>query len=136
LREAGETTWDSGPSLHRHIGSLLGSLDGHHRIEDEHYFPQLLRIEPSLTRGFEILHSDPHVIHDAIKELAAATQDNLRRLGQSEGEMTGDQRRAVDALAETVERIAPLLKQHLSDEEEIVIPLILERARMGPEFSA
>lgn len=134
LREDGHTTYDSAPGLRRHIGSLLGSLDGHHRIEDNHYFPMFQRAEPRLLRGFEILDADHHLIHDAIDELAAATQDSLRRLGVAEGVMTSDQRYAVDGLAEVVDRIAPLLRQHLADEEDIVIPLILERAKADPEF--
>lgn len=134
LREDGHTTYDSAPGLRRHIGSLLGSLDGHHRIEDNHYFPMFQRAEPRLLRGFEILDADHHLIHDAIDEMAAATQDSLRRLGTAEGVMTSDQRYAVDGLADVVDRIAPLLRQHLADEEDIVIPLILERAKADPEF--
>ena len=61
-------------------------------------------------------------------------QDSLRRLGTARGIMTRDQRFAVDALAVTVARIAPLLRQHLADEEDIVIPLILDRAKADPEF--
>lgn len=135
LREEGETTYDSGPALRRHVGGLLAGLDGHHRVEDHHYFPIFQRAEPRLLRAFEVLDADHHAIHDAIDELAATTGDSLRRLGQAEGVMTSDQRFAIDALAEVVERFAPIMRQHLADEEGIVIPLILERARADPEFS-
>lgn len=134
LRESGESTFDSTPALHRLIGQLLSGLDGHHRIEDHHYFPAFQRVEPRLLQAFEILDGDHHMIHDAIDELAATTGDSLRRLGVAEGSMTSDQRFAVDALAEVVERFRPIVHQHLADEEDIVIPLILERARSDPEF--
>lgn len=134
LRETGETTYDSGPALQRKIQTLLTGLDGHHRIEDHHYFPIFQQVEPRLIRCFEILDADHHMIHDAIDELAAATTDSLRRLGSSEGVMTSDQRHAVDDLARVVARVNPILRQHLADEEDIVIPLILERARSDPEF--
>ncbi len=134
LRKDGTTTHDSAPALRRHIGGLLGSLDGHHRIEDHHYFPMFQRAEPRLRRGFEILEADHHLIHAAIDDMAAMAQDSLRRLGTARGIMTRDQRFAVDALAVTVARIAPLLRQHLADEEDIVIPLILDRAKADPEF--
>lgn len=134
LREEGETTYDSGPALRRHIGGMLGNLDGHHTVEDQHYFPAFSRAEPRLLRGFEILDADHHMIHDAIDRIAAVTQDSLRRLGTAEGVMTSDQRYAVDELANEIARTAPLLRQHLADEEDIVIPLILERARLDPEF--
>ena len=86
--------------------------------------------------GGSILDADHHLIPDAIDELAAVTQASLRRLGQAEGVMTSDQKYSVDDLAATVDRIAPLLRQHLADEEDIVIPLILERAKADPEFGA
>jgi len=74
------------------------------------------------------------MIHDAIDELATATQDSLRRLGHAQGVMTGEQRRAVDDLARVFDRTAPILRQHLADEEDIVIPLILEKAGSDPDF--
>ncbi|WP_374632375.1 hemerythrin domain-containing protein [Paracoccus sp. (in: a-proteobacteria)] len=135
LRDSGETGHDSAPALQRDIARLLAGLDGHHRIEDQHYFPAFQRAEPRLLRGFQILDGDHHLIHESIDELAAVTQDSLRRLGQTAGVMTGDQRRALDALADVSGRFAPLLRQHLADEEDLVIPLILERARLDPEFS-
>lgn len=134
LRETGETTYDSSPALQRKIGGLLGGLDGHHRVEDHHYFPIFQRAEPRLARGFALLDGDHHILHDAIDELAATTQDVLRRLGQAEGVMTSDQKFAADELARVMARFAPLLTRHLADEEDIVIPLILERARTDPGF--
>lgn len=134
LREEGTTTYDSGPALRRHIGSFLGSLSGHHQVEDNHYFPAFGRAEPRLLRGFDILEADHHMIHDAIDRIAATTQDSLRRLGTAEGVMTSDQNFAVDALADEFALASPLLRQHLADEEDLVIPLILERARSDPEF--
>jgi hypothetical protein len=37
-------------------------------------------------------------------------------------------------MANVMGRFRPIVRQHLADEEDIVIPLILERARKGPEF--
>lgn len=134
LRENGEMTYDSTPALNQYIGRLLSGLDAHHNVEDHHYFPAFQRAEPRLLRAFEILDADHDVIHHAIDELAAAAQDGLSRLGHAEGVMTSDQKFAVEALAEVTARFRPILRQHLADEEDIVIPLILERARADPEF--
>ncbi|WP_323777697.1 hemerythrin domain-containing protein [Leisingera sp.] len=134
LCESGETNYDSGPALRRHIGSLIGGLEGHHNVEDHHYFPMFQSAEPRLARGFEILDGDHRLIHDALGELAATTHKSLERLGRTEGVMTSDQRFALDELVTVVKHTAPLLRQHLGDEEEIVIPLLLERARSDPDF--
>ena len=51
---------------------FLGQLEGHHAIEDEHYFPLFAKAESRLARGFGILDGDHHVIHDALERNADA----------------------------------------------------------------
>ncbi|MEM9104598.1 MAG: hemerythrin domain-containing protein [Pseudomonadota bacterium] len=51
---------------------LLGELEGHHNVEDMHYFPLLIAAEPRLKRGFEILDADHHTIHDLLESNASA----------------------------------------------------------------
>ena len=51
---------------------LLSDLEGHHHIEDAHYFPIFLAAEPRLSRGFDILDSDHRLIHDLLARNAAA----------------------------------------------------------------
>ncbi len=46
------------------LNFFLGNLDGHHNVEDQHYFPVFARAETRLKRGFEILDLDHHTIHD------------------------------------------------------------------------
>lgn len=134
LREEAETTYDSSPSFRRHAVSLLGSLDGHHRVEDNHYFPIFQKAEPRLLRGFEIMDADHHKIHTAIDEFAVTAQDFLNRIGHEERSMISDARSAADEMADVVDRLGRILRQHLADEEDLVIPLIIERAHADPEF--
>ena len=37
--------------LSHYGGTLLNELHTHHHVEDAHYFPQLIRLEPRLERG-------------------------------------------------------------------------------------
>lgn len=134
LRKEPATTYDSGPSFQRIARDLLGGLGGHHRIEDHHYFPMFQRIEPRLARGFEILDADHHMIHDAIDQFATTAQNFLRRIGQTEGPMTSDARYSADEMAGVADRFGRILRQHLADEEDLVIPLIIERAQTDAEF--
>jgi len=102
---------------------FLQQLNAHHQIEDHHYFPVFAAAEARLARGFEVLESDHHVIHAQIAatvetansflRVAANDPDPLRTAGERYGA-------ANDALQR-------LLTRHLGDEEDLIIPLILDR---------
>ena len=83
-------------SSRRGCSFFLGQLDGHHAIEDEHYFPLFAKAESRLARGFEILDGDHHVIHDALERNADAANAFLRALQED----ADRQRFAADAYAD------------------------------------
>jgi len=102
---------------------FLGHLNGHHQVEDLHYFPIFARAESRLKRGFDILDKDHHLIHDALERNAETANAFLRALGESQDR----QRFAADAYANENERLVAMLARHLDDEEDLIIPLILDR---------
>lgn len=105
------------------LNFFLGQLDGHHNIEDRHYFPIFAKVETRLKRGFDILDADHHLIHDALEMNAQAANGFLQAL-------SGDadaQRYAADAYADQNTRLVAMLARHLDDEEDLIIPLILEK---------
>jgi hypothetical protein len=102
---------------------FLGQLDGHHNVEDQHYFPVFARAESRLRRGFDILDGDHHLIHEALERNAESANGFLRVLQEGEDR----QRFAADAYAGENERLVAMLARHLEDEEDLIIPLILER---------
>lgn len=106
---------------------FLQQLHGHHQVEDLHYFPAFARAENRLQRGFDILDNDHHVIHDALERNAETANAFLRALEQDEDR----QRFAADAYAGENERLIAMLARHLADEEDIIIPLILDRGDQG-----
>ena len=105
------------------LNLFLGNLDGHHNVEDHHYFPVFAKAEPRLKRGFDILDGDHHLIHDALERNAETANAFLRALQESEDR----QRFAADAYADENSRLIAMLKRHLDDEEDLIIPLILDR---------
>ena len=105
------------------LNRFLGNLDGHHNVEDHHYFPVFAKAEPRLRRGFDILDGDHHLIHDALERNAETANAFLRALQESEER----QRFAADAYADENSRLIAMLKRHLDDEEDLIIPLILDR---------
>ena len=102
---------------------FLQQLHGHHQIEDTHYFPVFQQAERRLARGFDILENDHHAIHDALAANAEAANAFLGVLGQGRDAA----RFAADAYAANAARLVSLLTRHLADEEDLIIPLILDR---------
>lgn len=106
---------------------LLGELEGHHNVEDMHYFPMLMAIEPRLKRGFTILDSDHHMIHDLLESNASAGRQFAGALVAG-----GDALRfASDGYAKESGRLLSGLMRHLDDEEDLIIPLLIDRHSGG-----
>ncbi len=105
------------------LNHFLGHLDGHHNVEDHHYFPVFAKAETRLKRGFEILDADHHTIHEGLERNAEAANAFIKTLQESEDR----QRFAADAYADENSRLIDMLTRHLADEEDLIIPLILDR---------
>lgn len=97
-------------------------LDAHHRIEDQAYFPKFRAIDPRMAMAFDMLESDHAVIHGCIERSLRSAGHLLASLAAG-----GDPvRLAADAHAHDAGRLSALLLRHLADEEEIVVPAMLE----------
>ena len=109
------------------LNFFLDNLDGHHNIEDQHYFPVFARAEPLLKRGFDILDLDHHAIHEALESNAETANGFLQALQGDKDK----QRFAADLYASENTRLVAMLDRHLADEEDLIIPLILEKGDRG-----
>ena len=106
---------------------LLSHLHTHHQIEDHEYFPVLTEAEPRLARGFDVLESDHEAIHRTIATLADAANAFL-------GVETNDRDRLLstgDRYADASDALIRQLMRHLDDEEDLIVPLVLDRGE-GP----
>jgi len=106
---------------------FLQQLHHHHLIEDHNYFPVFMAAEQRLVRGFEVLEADHAVIDAAIRELGAASDGLLLALR----EPSVDLARATAGLGGLLPDFLGKLERHLADEEDLIIPLILERSEAG-----
>jgi hypothetical protein len=122
------------PLFQRRVGLLLGELDTHHRVEDHHYFPSFAAAAPKLQKGFDILDNDHGVIHGAIYSLGTASRELIAALSGQVSGRDGDALRAAERLAGEIVGFDRTLLRHLEDEEDLIIPLILERTRDDPNF--
>ena len=102
---------------------FLQQLNAHHQIEDLHYFPVFQAAESRLAHGFDVLESDHKVIHDQIDVTVEAANAFLRTAVNDDA-----LRGAGERYAEQNDCLLRLLTQHLGDEEDLIIPLILERS--------
>jgi hemerythrin-like domain-containing protein len=101
---------------------LLSQLNVHHQIEDQHYFPLLRAADDRLARGFDVLENDHHAIHADMARTAETANALLRALAQADALA-----RCGDDYAAASGALLGGLKRHLDDEEDLIVPLILER---------
>jgi len=104
------------------LPAFLGELEGHHSIEAFHYFPVFAAAEKRLARGFEVLETDHEAIH---ADLVALDEAGAAFAGALAG--NGDLAGAGAGLTERLEGLLVRLDRHLGDEEDLIVPLILDR---------
>lgn len=109
------------------LRTFLGHLEAHHTIEDHQMFPLFNAAEPRLMTGFEVLEKDHHVIHAAMERMAETANVFMQTDAGDKDKM----RYAADAYADVGDRLMKMLTRHLGDEEDLVIPLILDRGEEG-----
>jgi len=102
---------------------LLQQLNVHHQIEDLHYFPIFRAAEERLARGFDVLEGDHHAIHADMAATADAANALLRAMSGDSGTLG----RCSDAYAKASGGLVKGLIRHLDDEEDLIVPLILDR---------
>jgi hypothetical protein len=102
---------------------FLQQLHAHHQIEDFHYFPIFRKAERGLLRGFDVLESDHAALHHDIETTVTAANDLLRGLAGDAGAVA----RATDAYTAASGSLFKGLKRHLDDEEDLIVPIILDR---------
>ena len=105
---------------------LLSQLNVHHQIEDLHYFPIFKAAEDRLARGFDVLEGDHHAIHADMAATAETANALLRALADK-----SDVRKLGDAYALASGGLLKGLIRHLDDEEDLIVPLILDRGEQA-----
>lgn len=109
------------------LNAFLQHLDHHHRIEDHAYFPKFRQLDQRLIVGFDLLEADHEMIHQSLE----ATVEHARALLAALAQRNGGERQAADIFADRIELLLKLLQQHLADEEDLVIPALLEHGEQA-----
>lgn len=106
------------PRLSHYGGTLLNQLHGHHHIEDSHYFPKLITLDARIESAFELLETDHQAMDGLLNDMAEGANAVLQ--GGEAG-----------AFLARVDGFTKLLNRHLTDEEEIVVPVVLDTGFQG-----
>ena len=113
--------------LSRYGNLLVANLHGHHTWEDRSYFPELSRADPRFDRGLEMLETD----HEELDE----TLDRFTRTGNRVLKLidldAAEARDEAGALRDLTEEIDGFLDRHLTDEEDLVVPILLHHKMRG-----
>ena len=106
---------------------FLQQLNAHHQIEDLHYFPVFQAAEARLAHGFEVLEADHKAIHESIVRAVETANIFLRAPVNDTSPLHAAGERYADASGALLRQ----LTRHLDDEEDLIIPLILDRTEAG-----
>jgi len=97
----------------RHV---VDHLHTHHRIEDERLFPQFARANPRIERAIALLEAD----HKVLNAAGSMFDQALRNFPGAETAPS-----AYDRAAHAAEQLDRVMRRHIADEEDIVIPAYL-----------
>src|SRR5689334_8167836 len=103
---------------------ILDQLNVHHQIEDFHYFPIFRAADARLAIGFDVLEGDHHHIHADMARTAETANALLRALQDGGDALL----RCGDDYADASGALLKGLVRHLDDEEDLIVPLILDRS--------
>lgn len=123
-RERDPKAYASG--LYRIASRYLDDLHGHHNIEDHHYFPIMKGLDPRIARGFDLLDSDHQEMDRVMHALAETTNAVLLAVREGAPAET-----AAGVLAGHLAGFGRMIDRHLADEEDLVVPVILDHPEAG-----
>jgi hypothetical protein len=118
---------DFAARLSRVGGALVGNLHGHHGWEDHSYFPELSAADPRFDAGLEVLEQD-HADLDEVLNGFTRTANRAIKLIQLNEAQARDEIGRLHGIALT---IGAFLARHLTDEEELAVPIILHHRLRG-----
>ena len=106
---------------------LVRNLHGHHTWEDRSFFPELEAADPRFEAGLEMLEADHEVLDETLDRFSR-TGNRVMKLIHLDEAQARDEGGALHGMAEEIEGY---LARHLSDEEDLVVPILLHHKLRG-----
>jgi len=108
------------------LRGLVAQLRGHHEIEDHHYFPTFRDAAPRLAPAFDLLAADHMALEKDVGAALAALGELVAAADGHDGAPPAAEHAARRYVA-AGDRLCRRLASHLSDEEDLIIPLLIQR---------
>jgi hypothetical protein len=129
-----ETFLDKGMSVDAyagrlaHFGDLLvRNLHGHHHWEDRSFFPELAAADPRLDRGLDMLEGDHVALGQLLDQFTRGSNRVVQLAHLDPAQVMGE----VGPVHQAAQGLTRFLDRHLTDEEELAVPIILHHALRG-----
>lgn len=107
--------------------ALVRNLHGHHGWEDHSYFPELSAADPRFDAGLEILERDHEELDVVLERFTRVANRSIQLIHLDPSAVHSE----VGALHVEAKAINTFLKRHLSDEEDLAVPIILHHRLRG-----
>ena len=104
---------------------FVNQLHGHHQIEDHHYFPVLVTRDRRIERGFDMLDKDHHALDGHLNRFVETANGAIAAL------TADDPKSGAGAFLTAVDGMDHMLRRHLDDEEDLIVPVILRYGTEG-----
>lgn len=105
------------------LNGMIARLHDHHEIEEFEYFPAFGAQEPKLAPGFDMLAGEHARLRRHVEEAVAALADLLAAVANDAAGTPA----VTDCYVARADELCRALACHLDDEEDLIIPLLLER---------
>lgn len=109
------------------LRGLVAAMNGHHQIEDFHYFPAFRRAEPKLAAGFDRLEGEHASLARKVDSAFEALAELRAAVEHAVDPSAATPRLAAARYVAAAAELCRDLTRHLDDEENLVVPLLLER---------
>ena len=107
------------PRLARFGNMFVSELHMHHNIEDHHFFPALREKDIRIETGFDLLEGDHE---ELVIGLDAFTQKAQGLIAAE----AGQREQCAEAFQTHLTGLHDLIDRHLTDEEDLIVPVILK----------
>lgn len=106
---------------------LVRNLHGHHTWEDRSFFPEIRDADQRFDQGLETLESDHNVLDETLDMLTHRANRVIKLIQLDELQARAE----AGALHDSTERIERFLERHLTDEEDLIVPILLHHKMRG-----